>query len=80
MDWKKTGKKLLFPPALLILILTAISAVLLTLVFIKGWEQTFIAYIVYVLAFYTLSVVTCFFVLVLSKQYGKVKKKISVPS
>lgn len=76
MDWKKTGKKLLFPPALLILILTAISAVLLTLVFIKGWEQTFIAYIVYVLAFYTLSVATCFFVLVLPKQYGKIKKKI----
>lgn len=76
MDWKKIGKKLLFPPVWLMLILTVISAALLVMVFLKGWDHTPIAYIVYVLAFYTLSVVTCFFVMVLPKQYGQIKEKI----
>lgn len=76
MDWKKTGKKLLFPPVWLMLILTAISAAALTAVFVKGWEQAAIAYFVYVLAFYTLTVVTVFCVMVLPKQYGRIKEKI----
>lgn len=76
MDWKKLGKKLLFPPVWLMAVLTAASAVLLTLVFIKGWEESPIAYIIYVLAFYTLSVVTVFCAMVLPKQYGKLKQKI----
>lgn len=76
MDWKKAGKKLLFPPVWLILILTVLSAVLLTLIFMWGWEQTLVAYIVYVLAFYALSVVTLFFVMVLPRQYGQFKEKV----
>ena len=36
-----------------------------TTVFLKGWEQTIAAYLIYVLAFYTLSVVTVFLVMVL---------------
>ena len=76
MDWKKIGKKALFPPVWLILILTVTSAVSLVTVFLKGWEQTFIAYAVYVLAFYTLCVATCFFAIVLPKQYGRIKEKI----
>ena len=76
MDWKKIGKRALFPPAWLLVFLTVISAVLLTLVFVRGWEQTPVAYAVYVLAFYTLSVVTCFFVMVLPKRYGQIKEKI----
>ena len=76
MDWKKIGKKALFPPVWLMLILTLISAVALVTVFLKGWEQTAIAYIVYVLAFYTLSVVTVFCAMVLPKQYGTIKQKI----
>ena len=55
MDWKKIGKKLLFPPIWLMVILVIISAVTLSLVFVKGIEQSIPAYIVYVLAFYTLS-------------------------
>ena len=55
MDWKKIGKRALFPPAWLLVFLTVISAVLLTLVFVRGWEQTPVAYAVYVLAFYTLA-------------------------
>ena len=76
MDWKKIGKKLLVPPIWLMVLLSIASAVLLTFVFVRGWEQQVIAYFVYVLAFYTLSVVTVFCVMVLPKQYGKIKKKI----
>ena len=76
MDWKKLGKKLLFPPAFLIVILVIISAVALTLIFVKGLEESIPAYIVYVLAFYTLTVVTIFCAMVLPKQYSTIKQKI----
>ena len=76
MDWKKIGKKLLFPPVWLMLMLTVISAVALTLVFVKGWEQTPIAYGVYVLSFYALCTNTVFCVTVLPKQYEKIKEAI----
>lgn len=77
MDWKKVGKKLLFPPVWLMVILTVVSAVALAAVFLKGWEETPVAYAVYVLAFYTLCVVTVFAVMVLPKQYRQIKQKIS---
>lgn len=76
MDWKKMGKKLLFPPVWLMVVLVIISAVALTLIFVKGMEESIPAYIVYVLAFYTLSVVTIFCAMVLPKQYGTIKQKI----
>ena len=76
MDWKKLGKKLLFPPVWLMGLLMMVSAVLLTMVFLKGWEQQVMAYFVYVLAFYTLCVVTLFCVLVLPKQYHRIRQKI----
>ncbi len=76
MDWKKLGKRLLFPPVWVMALLTVLSAVLLTLVFVKGWDESATAYIVYVLAFYTLSVVTVFCVMVLPKQYKQIKQKI----
>ena len=76
MDWKKIGKKLLFPPIGLMVILVIVSAVALILVFVKGMEQSIPAYIVYVLAFYTLSVVTVFCAMVLPKQYSTIKQKI----
>lgn len=76
MDWKRIGKKLLFPPVWLMVILVIISAVALTLIFVKGLEESIPAYIVYVLAFYTLSVVTIFCAMVLPKQYSTIKQKI----
>ena len=76
MDWKKIGKKLLFPPIWLMVILVILSAVALALVFVRGMEETIPAYIVYVLAFYTLSVVTVFCAMVLPKQYSTIKQKI----
>lgn len=76
MDWKRIGKKLLFPPVWLMVLLTIVSAVLLTMVFLKGLEQSIPAYVVYALSFYTLSVVCVFCTVVLPKQYGMIKQKI----
>lgn len=76
MDWKKIGKKLLFPPFWMMVILVIASAAALTLIFVKGMEESIPAYIVYVLAFYTLSVVTAFCAMVLPKQYSTIKRKI----
>ena len=76
MDWKKIGKKLLFPPIWLMVILVTVSAAALTFIFVKGMEQSIPAYMAYVLAFYTLSVVTVFCVMVLPKQYSTIKQKI----
>ena len=76
MAWKKIGKKLLFPPVYLMVILVILSAVALTFVFVKGMEQSIPAYIVYVLAFYTLTTVMAFCVMVLPKRYNAMKQKI----
>ena len=76
MDWKKFGKKLLFPPVWLVVLLVIISAVALTFIFVKGMEKSIPAYMAYVLAFYTLSIVTVFCVMVLPKKYSTMKRKI----
>ncbi|MBQ7330932.1 MAG: hypothetical protein IJW94_03980 [Oscillospiraceae bacterium] len=76
MNWKLLGKKLLFPPVWLMLLLTAASAAGLIAVFVNGWESAPIAYVFYALSFYTLTVVTVFCVMVLPRQYRKIKTKI----
>lgn len=76
MDWKKLGKQLLFPPLWLVGILGIVSGILLTAVFLKGWEQSVLAYIVYVLAFYTLTAICAYCTAVLPKQFRQVKGKI----
>lgn len=65
MDWKSFWKKLLFPPVWVVAVLSVASGVSLTAVFWKGWEQTLIAYPIYVLAFYSLSILCAFCVKVL---------------
>ena len=57
MDWKRIGIKMLFPPLWIILVLTVFSTVSLVLVFVRGWDAFWFAYIIYVMAFYTLSVI-----------------------
>ena len=76
MDWKRIGRKLLFPPVWLMVILAVVSAVALAFVFLKGMEETIPAYVVYALAFYTLSAVTAFCVMVLPKRFTAMKQKI----
>lgn len=76
MNWEKIGKKLLFLPGWLVALLALVSAVLLTMVFLRGWEQQTVAYAVYVLSFYALTVATLYCILILPKQLGKIKGKI----
>ena len=76
MDWKKIAKKLLFPNVFLIIVLTFISAAALVYVFVNGLVEAPIAYFVYLLSFYTLTVFVIFLCMVLPKQYQKIKQKI----
>jgi hypothetical protein len=76
MDLKKIGMKLLFPPVWLMVILVVVSAAALISVFVRGMEQSIIAYMVYVLAFYTLCAVSVFCALVLPKRYGQIRQRI----
>ena len=76
MDWKKLGRKLLLPPAWLILLLTICSAAALVAVFLNGYETAPVAYAVYVLAFYTLCIVTAYCIMVLPKRYRAIKQSI----
>lgn len=76
MDWKAFGKKLIFPPVWLILLLTVFSVAGLVLVFVKGWSETPVAYVVYAVAFYTVSVLSVFLAVVLPKQCQTIRQKI----
>lgn len=72
MNWKKW----LFPPVWVLLLLTAASAAGLIWVFTTGIETSLWAIAIYVLAFYTLTVVCVFCVLVLPKTYKQLRKRI----
>lgn len=76
MDWKAFWKKLAFPPVWLMALLLVVSTVGLSLVFIKDLSETPIAYVVYVVAFYTVCVVSVFCGVVLPKQYKSIRRKI----
>lgn len=76
MDWKKAGKRILFPPIWLMVLLTIACATLLTLIFVRGSERSVLAYGVYVLSFYTLTVVCIFCALVLPKQCRRIRERI----
>lgn len=58
--WRDVAGRLLFIPLWLMLPLTALCAVLLVLVFVNGLQERPVAYAVYVLSFYTLSVLCLF--------------------
>lgn len=76
MDWKRLGKRILFPPVWLMLILTLFSAAALVYVFLEGLTEASVAYAIYVISFYTLSVLSIFFAEVLPKRYRQIKEKI----
>ena len=76
MDWKQLGKKLIFLPVWLMVLMVIACAALLLLVFLNGWEENPIAYVIYVFSFYTLSVVTVFCIFELPPRYKKIKKTI----
>lgn len=74
MDWKKIGKKILFPPVWLLLLLTVGAAGGLTWVFLSGMAEHFLAYGIYVLSFYTLVVDCVFCAMVLPQRYRIIKQ------
>lgn len=76
MDWKKIGKKLIYPPIWVVLILTVLSAAALIAVFAKGLDKSPVSYVVYVFSFYTLTVLCVLCVKVLPKRYRKIKQKV----
>ena len=74
--WKRIFTKILYPPIWLMIVLTVFSAVALSTVFIKGWNESPVAYVVYVLSFYTVTALTLFAVMVLPKQYKKMRQMV----
>ncbi|MBQ8799337.1 MAG: hypothetical protein IJZ55_07210 [Lachnospiraceae bacterium] len=70
---KKQWKKWLFPPVWLIVLLTVVSGILLLLVFIKHLETHPVAYGIYVLSFYTVSVLGIACGITFPKQYKRIK-------
>ena len=75
-DWKKIGKKLLFPPIWTIVLLTVTCTVALVEIFINGWEMSILAYVSYVLSFYTLTVICIICWKVLPGHYKDIKVKL----
>ncbi len=76
MDRKPFWKKLVFPPVWLMALLLAVSGTALTLVFVKGWSATPIAYVIYVIAFYTVCVIAVFCGMVLPQQCKNIREKV----
>lgn len=74
-DWKKVGKKLLFPQIWIIALLTVICTVALVAIFVNGWEMSPLAYASYVLSFYTLTVICIVCWKVLLGYYKSAKNK-----
>ena len=75
-DWKAVCKRLLTPPVWLMILLILVSAAALVAVFLKGWEETPVAYAVYVLSFYTLTVTVLYCAGVFPNCYRSVKRKV----
>lgn len=75
MDWKELAKKLLFPPFWVQILLSVVSAAALVWVFAGGMDTLPIAYVIYMLAFYTLCVVCVFCVKVLPGKIRVLKEK-----
>lgn len=75
-DWKKVGKKILFPPIWLVIVLAVISAAALVAVFVKGMDTSPIAYAVYTLSFYSLSVICAVCIVKFPGYYRRIKQKV----
>ena len=76
MDWKTFLRKLLLPPVWVMTLLSIFSAGALIVIFVNGWEQTIPAYLAYVIAFYTLSVVCLFCIRVLPRRMRSIKRSV----
>ena len=69
-------KKLLYPPVWLVFLLAVLSGGALAAVFLRGWDSSPVAYGVYVLAFYSLTVLCIFCAAVLPGAWRAYRAKI----
>ncbi|MBQ7335162.1 MAG: hypothetical protein IJW92_01645 [Clostridia bacterium] len=76
MDWKKIWNRMIYPPLWLMILLIPICTAALVAVFLLNLSEHPVAYVIYVLSFYTLSVVTVFCVKVLPGYYRSIRKKV----
>lgn len=72
-SWKELGRKLIFPPIGMIILLTVVCTVVLVEIFANGWEMSLLAYVSYALSFYTLTVICVACWKTLPGYYKKVK-------
>lgn len=75
-DWKTLCIKILFPPGWMIIILTVISTISLVVVFVNGWKLSPIAYVTYVISFYTLTVMCIVCWKVLPRCYRAINERL----
>lgn len=76
MNWKVLGKKFLFPPVWLMVLFTVVSTTGIILIFGDNRTTRPIAYVMYVIAFYTLCVLSAFFVRVFPRYYWELKTRV----
>lgn len=74
--WKTTVKRLLYPPVWLMLVLTVICTTALIYTFLRGHDTHPVAYVTYVLSFYTLSVIVLTCIKIIPQYYKNAKKKV----
>lgn len=74
-DWKAWVRKIIYIPGWLLILLTVLCTVGLITVFVMKWDQSPIAYIVYVLSAYMLTTVCFFFIKVVPGRYRRLKEK-----
>ena len=67
---------MLFPPSWVMILLTMFSTASLVWVFLNDMTEHPVSYVLYVIAFYTLSVLCIFFSMVLPKRYREIRQKI----
>lgn len=75
MNWKKLIK-LLYPPLWVIILLAPICTAALILTFIGGYEAHPLAYVTYVLSFYTLTIIVMKCIKVIPRYYKSAKQRI----
>ena len=75
-DWKNMCRRFFYPPIWLILLLTVIRTVALVAVFVKGWDTSPMAYVVYMLSFYSLTVICIACYKTFPGYYKRIKGKV----
>ncbi len=73
--WKAVLNRILFPPLFIILLLTAFSAAALVVVFVNGLSETAIAYAVYPISAYSLTVFSIACAKTIPEKYMQIKEK-----